>query len=134
MKLITEIVFSQKTVKDIWKNSNRLHIAYSDGSGKDIDLPSSQGSGSALQGNGYYKTSDGLIIQWMTVGIGGSTWTNYNYPIPFPHQCFSVVGSPNWVNGRWYEVSLFVRNVSRSQFAAQMDEGGGGISVIAVGY
>lgn len=41
------MVFSQnkstRTVADIWVNGTKLHVQYSDGSGKDMDMPPSLG-------------------------------------------------------------------------------------------
>lgn len=54
------MVFSQskasKTVADIWANGKKLHVQYSDGSGKDMDVPSSGIQFSRIVGQGTYSS------------------------------------------------------------------------------
>lgn len=53
------LVFSQnksaKTVADIWTNGTKLHIRYSDGSSKDMDIPSNGIQFSRIQYDSGYN-------------------------------------------------------------------------------
>lgn len=61
-----------------------------------------------LSGNGWCKLPNGLIMQW---GISNGGWVNF--PIAFPHQCFSVIGTPN--GGGNYE-NYIIFNISNTRF------------------
>lgn len=61
-----------------------------------------------LSGNGWCKLPNGLIMQW---GISNGGWVNF--PIAFPHQCFSVIGTPNG-GGNYENYSIF--NISNTSF------------------
>ena len=61
-----------------------------------------------LSGNGWCKLPNGLIMQW---GISNGGWVNF--PIAFPHQCFSVIGTPNG-GGNYENYSIF--NISNTRF------------------
>jgi len=104
---------------------------------------------SSLTQNGYYDLPGGLIVQWGLFGDGsqlsgtGGTFT-YDFPKPFPNQCFSVVATFNKGgidNGTW---GLYSDIVSASQFSVTYDpDSGAGTDTtndlqysfaIAVGY
>ena len=72
MKLITEIVFSQnkvsKTVADISVSGTKLHISYSDGSSKDMEMPPA----TSLQLPLIYA-EDGTVEGYVVVNKGIST-------------------------------------------------------------
>ena len=63
---------------------------------------------SSLSNNGWCKLPNGLIMQW---GISNGGWVNF--PIAFPHQCFSVIGTPNG-GGNYENYSIF--NISNTRF------------------
>lgn len=54
---------SAKTVSDIWVNGTKLHVAYSDGSGKDMDMPS---DGYRITGIEYGHGRKNTRWEWVT--------------------------------------------------------------------
>jgi len=81
---------------------------------------------SSLTQNGYYDLPGGLIVQWGIFGDGsqlganGGTFT-YDFPKPFPNQCFSVIATFNKGSidgGTW---GLYSDIVSASQFSVTYD-------------
>lgn len=68
-------------------------------------LPTSQGNSPDLStftsGDGYYKTSDGLIIQWITRNNASANEMSIIFPITFPHKCFTGVVSKGGLTSNW---------------------------------
>lgn len=91
MKLIAEIVFSQnkvtKAVADISVSGTKLHISYSDGTSKDMDMPPA--------------TSLRLPVH---NGYSGGWWYDRDYEPTDYFECTSFVVSPHSsaVSGFWY--------------------------------
>ena len=42
---------------------------------------------------GYYKFSNGLIMQWGHTPLSYTQGTTVTFPIPFPHKCLSATAS-----------------------------------------
>ena len=95
-----------------------LTLVYRDTSGRNqsvVTIPKRSGEvllntdiTSSLSNNGWCKLPNGLIMQW---GISNGGWVNF--PIAFPHQCFSVIGTPN--GGGNYE-NYIIFNISNTRF------------------
>jgi phage-related tail fiber protein len=49
-----------------------------------------QGGNQTLSGNGYQKLPGGLILQWVSALVSGSSNLTVNWPIAFPTSCFAA--------------------------------------------
>ncbi|MGC6386583.1 gp53-like domain-containing protein [Ewingella sp. S1.OA.A_B6] len=43
--------------------------------------------------NSYFKLPSGIIVQWGQTGSSASVLLQQNFPIPFPNNCYQVIGS-----------------------------------------
>ena len=71
------------------------------------------GSNQSLTASGFQKLPGGLIIQW---GYLNDQATTRNFPITFPNQCVSIVGSESWDSYTNGGEPVYVWAVSSSQF------------------
>ena len=47
----------------------------------------------SLAGNGYYKFPGGLVIQWGSISLGGSSGATFTFPTAFPSNVFAVIAT-----------------------------------------
>jgi hypothetical protein len=85
-----------------------------------------------LSTNGYAKMGN-ILIQWGTVN-NGEYLTEYSFPTPFPHECFSVV-----INRKASEAScpIYSHTWDTESFWVNRNnsiDGTGDINYIAIGY
>lgn len=77
------------------------------------------------EGNGYYITSEGLIIQWGETDYYANTTDGQiytiNFPISFPHKCFNVSISTSidtaMTSSIYYDVMFQIVSFSNTSFS-----------------
>ena len=96
-------------------------------------------------GSGYYKTSDGLIIQWGHINeleqLEGFSPTPIKFAVSFPNACLNVQVSPKSIDKVYHNANGWVGVVSwtndnfiiYSDFAAGV-QGPIGAFWMAIGY
>jgi hypothetical protein len=89
--------------------------------------------------NGYNIFPNGLIIQWLNIGVAGQTSVLLNLPIAFPNYFASIVGSIGWsipVSGSW-SPHIGCQPANNSQFYVSCYSQGTaveGCNFLAIGY
>ena len=95
------------------------------------------GGGSAsIASNGYQKFPSGVILQWGFAQTPGYGTITVNFPIAFPHACFSITCSTNRTSSGSSGYN-YVTILSASQFEATFDLQSNGYSGgywMAIGY
>lgn len=88
-----------------------------------------QGTNQNLSANGYQKIPGGLIVQWGSLTTSASSASTVTFPLPFPTNCFVVVGSS--LNASVYADTFEISSApSKTSFqCASVSSGAGGTSV-----
>jgi hypothetical protein len=68
----------------------------------------------------YQRFPDGLIIQWLSIGVPTQQTSVWNFPIAFPNACFVVVGSFGYNVSTTSPSSLGISQINNAQFGATL--------------
>lgn len=93
-------------------------------------------SASSLTGNGYVTLTNGLIIQWCTVGVAAGSSSSVTWPIAFPNAVFAAVpgGNPGLSFSGSY--SVYLNGTTQTGTTAWANNGSGTyttVNIIAIG-
>lgn len=80
----------------------------------------------SVASNGYCTLPGGLIMQWgVTPAIATDTTTPVTFPVAFPHACFNVQGTCDYVGNVSSDCIAQVTAITRTGLTMMRDSGGG---------
>ena len=95
-------------------------------------------TGQSLGANGYVKYNNGLIMQWgydsrwVSDRWHGTQGMYVSFPIPFPHQCYSVIPTTRALH--WDSTVDYSWDRTRFHISTWNESGGNGVTWVAFGY